>query len=303
LRDHPRPRCSACATAPFYIENSGRIVIEAHVNDRGPFEFALDTAASISLIFDDLRHALELQPLEGGEVIIHGAVESGRFPLVTAARISIGAEVWSNVPIVVMPRETQTDSTIDGILGIDFLSRYAVGFSSQDGVVRLYAPDLLRHRSYRGWTAIPLSPQRIGTSNASLYFFDIEIRRRKIRSVFDLGAGLNVLNWHAARSVGMQPNSDRFTASDPVIGITGSAAKVSMLNVEEVTTGSVTWHNEKFLIGDLGIFALFEMSEGPAAIVGAGMFTRRDFIIDFVRNRLLINVAGAEAARVDIESH
>ena len=44
----------------------------------------------------------------------------------------------------------------------------------------------------------------------------------------------------------------------------------------------------------------FEFALDTAAIVGAGMFTQRDFIIDFVRNRLLVNVAGAEADRVDI---
>ena len=44
----------------------------------------------------------------------------------------------------------------------------------------------------------------------------------------------------------------------------------------------------------------FEFALDTAAIVGAGMFTQRDFIIDFVRNRLLVNVAGAEADRVDM---
>ena len=48
------------------------------------------------------------------------------------------------------------------------------------------------------------------------------------------------------------------------------------------------------------IFETLELGEGPATIVGAGMFTQCDFIIHFVRNRLLVNVAGAEADRVGI---
>ena len=96
------------------------------------------------------------------------------------------------------------------------------------------------------------------------------------------------------------PITHGFEISNPVLGIIESTPKVSMFKADEVTTGTVTWHNEKFSIVDLAIFEILELSEGPAAIVGAGMFTQRDFIIDFVRNRLLVNVAGAETDRVGI---
>ena len=74
---------------------------------------------------------------------------------------------------------------------------------------------------------------------------------------------------------------------------------VATFRAEEVETGLVRWHNETFSIADLAIFETLALSAGPAAIVGAGMFTQRDFVIDFVRNRLLVNVAGVEADRVD----
>ena len=72
-----------------------------------------------------------------------------------------------------------------------------------------------------------------------------------------------------------------------------------MFEAEAVTTGTVKWHNETLSIADLAIFQTLALSAGPAAIVAAGMFTQRDFVIDFVRNRLLVNVAGSEADRVD----
>jgi hypothetical protein len=37
----------------------------------------------------------------------------------------------------------------------------------------------------------------------------------------------------------------------------------------------------------------------PAVILGAGLFTQRDFVIDFVRSRLLVNVAMDEADQSD----
>jgi hypothetical protein len=50
-----------------------------------------------------------------------------------------------------------------------------------------------------------------------------------------------------------------------------------------------------FTVGDLEIFKAFMLSDSPAAILGAGLFTQRDFIIDFARSRLLVNVAMDEA--------
>jgi len=39
-----------------------------------------------------------------------------------------------------MPHSAATGEHIAGILGIDFLSQYSIGFSATDRVIRLYAP-------------------------------------------------------------------------------------------------------------------------------------------------------------------
>ena len=39
----------ALAIAPYRIEDAGRIVVEAHVDGHGPYDFVLDTAATISV--------------------------------------------------------------------------------------------------------------------------------------------------------------------------------------------------------------------------------------------------------------
>ncbi|MEM7280470.1 MAG: hypothetical protein AAF438_02390 [Pseudomonadota bacterium] len=44
----------AVAIAPYHLRDAGRIVVEVTVNGKGPFEFALDTAASISVVFEDI---------------------------------------------------------------------------------------------------------------------------------------------------------------------------------------------------------------------------------------------------------
>lgn len=283
----------ALAIAPYHIEDSGRIVVEAHVNGQGPFDFALDTGSTISAVFDELRDKLELDPIPGQTVIIHGAIASGRFSLLNVGRIEVGGEVWAGPRVVSLPGKTAAGASIDGLLGVDFLQRYAVGFSTRDRVVRLYPPALVARRSYRGWTSVPLEAEPVGESGAALYFVDIEIEGRKIPAVFDLGAGLNMINWAGARSLGIVPPEIR--GDDQISGALESTPDVARFDAKEVKTASVRWRNERFLIADLEIFETLMLRDSPAMIVGAGLFTQRDFVIDFARSRLLVKLA-ADAA-------
>jgi len=283
----------ALAMTPYRIEESGRIVIEARVNGEGPFDFAMDTGASISAIFDPLRDRLALEQVPGKVVIVHGAISSGRFPLLAIDRLEIGQETWLTPRIVSLPGLTDAGSNIGGVLGIDFLRRFAVGFSTRERVVRLYPPELVARRSYRGWASVPLEFERIGERGAALYFIGIEVDGRKIRALFDLGAGLNMINWAGAHSLGIAPRNVRRV--EHISGALESSPHVARFIADEVTTANIRWRNEVFSIADIAILETLMLNGSPVVILGAGLFTQRDFVIDFARNRLLVNVTKEEA--------
>ena len=284
----------ALAIAPYDIQEDGRIVVEARVNGQGPFTFALDTGASISVVFDELRNELSLEPVPGKSVMIHGMVASGKFPLVSISRLSLGREVWADPRVASLPGETAVSAGIDGILGVDFLRRYAVGFSTRDRVIRLYPPDLLGRRTYRGWASVPLELEHFSDSGAALYFLEVEVAGQRIPAVFDLGSGLNVINWAAARSLGIDPVNLR--DGDLLSGVIESAPVVARFRIAEVTTGRVLWRDENFTIADLEIFTTLMRDATPFALLGAGLFVQRDFVIDFARDRLLVKVAMDESS-------
>jgi len=283
----------ALAVSPYHIAKGGRIVVEARVNDQGPFRFALDTGSSISVIFDKLRKQLEPESATGESVIIHGLVTSGEFPILNISRLDVGRETWADARIVALPGETAAAARIDGILGIDFLRRYAVGFSVEDRVVHLYPPDLVRDRSYRGWASVPLEHVNIGERGAVLYFFDVEIAGRKVPALFDLGAGQNLINWPGARSLDLVPTEQE--GEEIVSGALESTPVIAEFIAREVNTASIRWRDEQFLVADLEIFETVQRADSPFAILGSGLFRQRDFVIDFVRNRVLVKVAMGEA--------
>jgi len=287
----------AFAIVPYNIEEDGRIVVEARVDGQGPYDFVLDTGSSISAVFDAPRDELSLEPIPGVTIIVHGIAASGQFSLLNIGRLEVGSEVWADPRIVSIPSETTATASIDGILGVDFLRRYAVGFSVRERVLRLYPPDLVARKFYRGWASVPLEAVHIGASGPALYFIDIEINGWEIQAVFDLGAGLNMINWPGARSLGLAPPQLR--DDDLMSGAIDSSPVAARLNAAEVTTAGIRWRNEVFSIADLEIFETLMLRDSPAAFLGASLFTQRDFIIDFVRSRLLINVAMDEEDAID----
>jgi len=186
----------ALATLPYDIIEDRGFVIEVQVNGQGPFSFALDSAASISVIFDRLTSELGLEPVPENMIMIHGLVTSGEFPLLSVDRLSVASEVWDDPSIAALPGEVVQRTGIDGILGVDFLRRYAVGFSNQNQVLSLYPPDLLDQRSYWGWMSIPMELMYIGGTQTALYFFEIEVGGLRMPALFDLGASLNMMFEH-----------------------------------------------------------------------------------------------------------
>lgn len=285
-------RDGALAVVPYRIEGTDRIVLDVMLNDQGPFSFALDTGSSITALFDDLSDELELEVDPKYRATVYGVVASGQFQLFNIDRLQVGSEVWADARVAALPGDTLAGATINGLLGIDFLRQYAVGFSAADRVVRLYPPELVRNRSYRGWASVPLDPVSIGASGAALYFVEVQIGGKNLRALFDLGAGLNIINWAAARSIGLDPV--RMRHDEVLSGAVDSTPIVAQFSAGEVSTGRVRWRNEKFSVADAEVFEILPQGDGPLAILGSGFFCQREFIIDFVRNRLLIYIAKDE---------
>jgi uncharacterized protein YceK len=279
----------ALAIAPYRLEEFGRVVIEANVNEQGPFMFALDTGASISSIFGRVRSDLDLEPVPGKSAIVHGAIGKGQFPLLDVDRIDVGREQWITPVVVALPGEALAFAGIDGVLGIDFMRRYAVGFSATERVVRLYPTTAVAQRAYQGWAVVPLRAVRIGGSGAALYFFDVSLDGHEIAAAFDLGSGVNLLNETAARRLGIL--TERRRKKDEFAGAFESTPLVARVLAKTVKTANIRWRNEVFSVADLEIFSTLDLLDEPAAILGAGLFTQRDFIIDFVRSRLLVKVS------------
>ena len=277
----------ALLVIPHEVGSQGHIIVKTMINDHGPYRFALDTGASISVVFDKTREEAGLELLAGEQVLVHGMIGSGHFPLTTVAELKVGKESWRSGRLASLPGNNWVPTEIDGILGVDFLSRYAVGVSAQDRVVRLYPPELVSNRSYGGWHSVPMRKLQVGEGTAFAYSINLEINKVVIPAILDLGAGFNLMNWRAASAIRVKPKGAM--SRKVIYGAVEDARIVAGLDVEKLRVAGLHWRHRTFFISKFSIFEVLDLENKPAAIVGPGFFKDRDFVIDFVRNRLLIS--------------
>jgi len=288
----PLDQDEALTVLPYEIRPGGKIGVDVRVNMKGPFRFVVDTAASGSFITPQLADELSLERVPGLEALVFGAVASGRFPIVDVARLEIGAVVLTDTRLTVLPEAATAAATIDGILGADFLRHYAIGFDVRERSLRLYSPDIIGARTYRGWEPLPMTGMVFGNSLEPLHFVEITIGDRKVPALFDLGAGISILNSPAARHLQLTTISGEERGE--FSGAIGSETITARLSSQALNTGPVRWRHETFLISDPAIFTTLGYADDPLAIIGSGLFLQRDFIIDFTRERLLVRTAMSE---------
>ena len=276
----------ALAVIPRQFSGSGHIVVETRLNGLGPFRFAIDTGASISVVYEHARAEVGIEPFENIQVHVLCMTGSGVFRLGQVDEIRVGKEPWIDARVALLPSTSPSASRIDGILGIDFLSQYAVLYSQQERVLHLYPKEFVADDTYQGWSRIPLRELRVGDGNAAVLVFDMLIDAERIPTVFDLGATVNVMNWRAARALDILV---RRPQRDPeVYGVSGSTKVLAELRVWRLRIENSTWWNKVFLVGEFPLFGALGIDGQPAAVAGTDLFGQRDFIIDFARERLLV---------------
>ena len=276
----------ALAVLPRQGGDSGHIIVDVTLNGHGPFKFALDTGASISVVFDDARTEAGIEGAGSEMIHVRGMTGTGNYPVAEIAQIAVGGEYWNDARIALLPDEGPIADMIDGILGVDFLAQYAVWYSQQEHAVRLLPKQVVAERSYAGWNTIRMFDLDVGVDDVSMLAFDLHIGAERIPALFDLGATVNLMNHRAARLLKVPVRRPRDIPD--VWGVTGKTEVLTELVVWRMRLSDMYWRSRTFLIGDFPVFDVLDVGNRPLAIAGSSLFRDRDFIIDFERKRLLV---------------
>lgn len=145
----PQPRAeappdSAAGEVPFELEGPGgaAVVVPVMVNGQGPFDFVLDTGATLTCLDQALARRLELEEERGVRAVGAGMAAAGRISVVRVDSLRVGAARASDLTVCALDlRHTRSVGLgIDGLLGLNFLREFRVTVDFQRDVLLLQSP-------------------------------------------------------------------------------------------------------------------------------------------------------------------
>ena len=140
---------------PYEIGYDGWITVKVRVNGKGPYDFIIDTGATLTLAFENLRAEQSFTPSPLPPRRILGLSSAVTAPVTTLGDIEIGGETLMNHDGVVLADWAPPRKTPHGVLGLDFLTRYLVVIDKASQRIELYAPDA-QPSKFKRWASTPL---------------------------------------------------------------------------------------------------------------------------------------------------
>jgi predicted aspartyl protease len=258
------------------------------LNDRVTGRFIVDTAASETVLTDATIARLGIAG-SGEPAEVEGATGSSAILFYRLASLRLGERRFQRIGAFGFPR-LASPVEADGLIGADLLRRHVVEFDLARQRLRLFDPRTDFARSGADWAIIPFYERRDG-----LILIEVQIGRLRIPALLDTGAVQNIVNREAARQIGLRsfPGSE---GSEPITGASGHVQDMTQLIVSQFSIGSARFGRSRLGVTDLAIFDTLGIGDGPAMLLSAEALSNHRFVIDYPRNRLLIERASPAAS-------
>jgi predicted aspartyl protease len=259
----------------------GHVQTPVMVNGQGPFDFVVDTAAGGSVVYPALRERLALQPLSNARVQVQGA--SGRTPasLYRLDRVEIAGQVREAVTAVGLEAVGSAGADMLGIVGVDVISAFIAEFDVPGGRFELRDPSTDLAAS--GWRSIAFTLNR-----ARFVVLEGSLDGRAMPMLLDTGARRTVINWAAARALGIAPDSPGLAPAEPVRGATAHQTAAVKRDFSTLSIDGLALSANEITIADLPVFERLGWADRPAMILGMDRMRAHHFAVDYGRTRLLI---------------
>jgi hypothetical protein len=283
---------AALVEQAYHSTTDGLLSTDVFIDGQGPFNLILDTATSRTVIYEHVRTRLGLSEPDGEALTIHAITGPIEAAAVQLAELRLSSLRITDLVVGVVPDiPGKTDQTQDGILGLDVLTRYFVVL--EDGRLSFYNRAGGGVAPYTAWPSVALSPKQLTTVPVTLWFLDARFGMVPGTALFDLGAGVTILNWPLARRFGLVKTD--FSARRPLVGpqigvrdIAGWDTPIVQVTEFSVAIGNREWPSTKVMVADAPLFGYLDMENRPAAIVGLGLFRNDSIAIDFESEKLYI---------------
>ncbi|MEM9704559.1 MAG: pepsin/retropepsin-like aspartic protease family protein [Pseudomonadota bacterium] len=280
--------------AAYRVDYNGWLTVKASVNGAGPYDFIVDTGATLTVVFKNLADAQALTPSDTPPRRVLGLSSAEKLPAVNIGEVSAAGQALPAHVGVVLPDWTPPRKTPQGILGLDFLENYTVIFDGEEQKMLLFDPTDPPRDRWRGWRRIKLTPENFGfTTSGALYTVNGRVGRVPINFVVDIGAAGTIINRNAFLRINqgpfiqfIEPSRLRSTIQNRVTDVFEEKDRVFAAVLPWITFGRHRWRQPRVLVYDAPVFEELKVNERPSGLLGADFLKDRSFAFDFKNERL-----------------
>lgn len=138
------PADSASGEVPFRMAGPQdvAILIPVRLNGTGPYDFVLDTGATLTCLHDELADSLGLREPAGMLGYGAGVGSGGSIRLVEIDSVAVGAAQAFDLTgcVLDLAQARAIGIEADGLLGLNFLSAFRVGLDFERDILTLSPP-------------------------------------------------------------------------------------------------------------------------------------------------------------------
>jgi predicted aspartyl protease len=250
------------------------ILLPVHVNDRGPFEFILDTGAGTSLLTPELAKQLDVKIVGSKE----GQSAGGKVAvsLAKADSLAVGNAKIDDVDlgIVDLAHVGKTiGAKIDGDLGYNFLKHFRVTINYRDCEISFDDPKRVGTFGRSAKTAVPI---RLANPAKPLLLIDVHLNGQgPFQFAIDTGTSTTALTPPLANQLGI--------STSPIGAGTTAGAHVDVRagNIKSFQLGGARVDNIDVVVADF--FEMLSTAIGAKldGIVGYNFLRNYKVVIDY----------------------
>lgn len=280
------------AVAPYSVDYGGWFTVQVMINGRGPYDFIIDTGSTLTIAFENLAAIERFQPTGGPNLRVLGISGADELTPYGFGEVSLGAATLEDHVGIVIPDWDAPRRTPHGIIGLDFLRRYAVYFDHDSRTMTLYPHGGIPQQLTGKLSRINLRPSDFGKAAGSLFTTRGLINRKPTTFIIDLGSISSLINYKSAEAI----FSAVITTNTGVGFTTGSHlkdifddrthARTALIN--RVQLGRVSWRNHGMWVYNAPVFDELGVQRLAFGLAGVDLLADRDFALDFGENEMYV---------------
>ena len=275
-----------------------RVGAAVTINGQGPSTFVIDTGAAATAVSDQLATRLGLPARE--PVLVHGITAATRTESVAVERLQLSGLNFRDLHCPVFPA---ANLGADGLLGLDVLGRFRLGFDVQRRSASLHIRGV---RILMGGADMTTGTRirREGLRTAHGRFGQLILTQVTVEGVptaafIDSGAQYSIGNIRLQRAVAARStDGGRLARRVPLYGVTGQSLSADLAQVSDLRLGAIRLGPTPLLFADLHCFGTLELADQPSLLIGADLLGRfRHVTLDFEEGLVTFRGLRRQSAR------